>query len=166
MKRNVTMSAMKHKNEEGFVLVTALLTMLILLAIATLVFTVSTKDVRISSRIVGEQRAFAAVEAGIHTLITCSNANSGDATSCDNGSLGSGTFSTVDASTDPDTRFKIEPYSIPGVPATVSIDGYDAGKWGQNVYGKRVTGENTRYNSKVEVDVGIGSGLVSTSTVY
>ena len=56
------------QKESGFALIAALLAIWILTAFGLLVFTVTTQDVRISSRVVGEKKAFYATEAGIHSL--------------------------------------------------------------------------------------------------
>src|SRR4030042_2751472 len=60
--------ASRSRWESGFALIVTLLSLLILTAMGLLVFTVSTKDIRISTRTIGEKKAFAAMEAGIHRL--------------------------------------------------------------------------------------------------
>ena len=58
---------MKHiDSEKGFAIVAALLAMMVLTAVGLLAFTLSTQDTRISSRLIGEKKAFSATEAGIH----------------------------------------------------------------------------------------------------
>jgi len=150
-------------NEEGFVLVAALLTLLILMAIATLIYTVTTKDARISIRRVGEQKAFAAAEAGIHALIASLNANAGNATS-------SAATNVVVDSGDPNSVYTIMTAAPPsGVPAARPLAGYEIGgsnnkNWGQSITNMAVEGKNTQYNTTVTVDVGVGFGPIEIST--
>src|SRR3972149_9338681 len=59
----------KIRSPQGFALIAALLAILVLSSVGILTFVVSTQDVRISSRTVGEKKAFFAAEAGIHWLV-------------------------------------------------------------------------------------------------
>ena len=54
---------------KGFSLVIAILAILILTALGYLVVMMSTQDTRVSARVVGEKKAMAAVETGIHQLM-------------------------------------------------------------------------------------------------
>lgn len=148
---------------KGFAMIAALLALLILTAVGVLVFTVTTRDVRISTRVTGEQKAFSAAEAGLHSLIQTSNLNAGSISSY------TATNVQVDAANDPDSRYTIGNSTITGVPASLPISGFEVGgstgkAWGQSISNKNVTGTNTRYNSSVSVDVGIGYGPVEIST--
>ncbi|MCJ7496360.1 MAG: hypothetical protein MUP68_19320, partial [Deltaproteobacteria bacterium] len=58
----------KDQRKNGFALIAALMAIWILTAVGILVFTISTQDIRISGRLVGEKKAFSAVETGIHAL--------------------------------------------------------------------------------------------------
>ena len=58
----------KRQAEKGFVLVAALMAVFLLVALGVLVFTVTTQDVRISSRYIGEKKAFSAAESAIGGL--------------------------------------------------------------------------------------------------
>lgn len=156
-----------RRGEEGFAMVAALLAILILTAVGVIVFTVTTRDVRISSRVTGEKKAFSAAEAGVQRLIQESNANAGNITAF----LPINTV--VNIATDPDSKYTITPSPSalttklpPSIPeAGFEIGGVGTNKsWGQTVSSKRVAGENTRYGSKMEVDVGVGYGPVEIST--
>ena len=57
-----------RKVEEGFALIAALLAIWILTALGMLVFSVTTQDVRVSSRTLGERKAFTGAQSGIHWL--------------------------------------------------------------------------------------------------
>ncbi|MDX9819671.1 MAG: pilus assembly PilX N-terminal domain-containing protein, partial [Desulfococcus multivorans] len=55
--------------ERGFALVTAILAVMILLALGYLALSVSTGDLRISTRLVGEKKALSAAETGIYRMM-------------------------------------------------------------------------------------------------
>lgn len=151
-----------EREQGGFALISSILALFILTALGLLTFTVSTRDVRISSRVVGEKKAFSAAEAGVHYLT--SNF------SPENLAGSAVTQVQVDPYTDPDSRFSISAPSRPTFgPATIPIAGYAIGGgqvWGQERFNARVTGINTRYNSMVPVDVGFGFGPVEITTAY
>ncbi len=152
----------KHQKEKGFALIAALLAIWILTAVGILVFAMSTQDIRISGRLIGEKKAFAAVETGIHRLSqTLDPANlAGSAVS----------NAQVDATNDPTSVYSIGAPARPtSGPGTVPMAGYAIGggqQWGQERFNARVTGRNTRYNSMVQVDVGVGYGPVEITTLY
>ena len=138
-------------NERGFVLVASLLAILILTAVGILVFTVTTQDIRVVAKVIGEKKAFAAAEAGIHRMLR----------DFDPFELKESKDVQVDPDVDPYTLFTI--YK-PTVQAVIPMEGYAIGgsqQWGQALYNTTVKGENTRYNSSVTIDVGIGFGPVS-----
>lgn len=154
---------LKQSNQNGFALVSALVVLLILMALSTLMYTITTKDIRVSTRMVGEYKAFAATEAGIHRLIEATNTNAG--------SMASYTLSNtqVDSATDPNTYYSISTSTVSGVPASLPMAGYEIGgsnskNYGYSITNKTVTGTNTRYNSSMAVDVGIAYGPIEIST--
>jgi Tfp pilus assembly protein PilX len=155
-----------HKGREqadgGFALIAALMAIWILTALGLLVFTVTTQDVRISSRTVGEKKAFYAAESGIAWLTQNFNPIDLSASAVSN--------VVVDAATDPDTQYTIPAPSIPSSgPAAVHYPGFSMGggeMWGQSRFVGNVTGTNARYSSNVQVGVGVGYGPVDVSTVY
>jgi Tfp pilus assembly protein PilX len=146
----------------GFALIASILALFILMGLGLLVFTVSTRDVRISSRVVGEKKAFCAAEAGIHALT-----NGFDPENLAGSAV---TSVQVDPNNDPDSRYTTGTPSRPTTgPTTIPIAGYSIGGgqvWGQERFNARVTGMNTRYNSMVPVDVGLGFGPVEITTAY
>ena len=153
------------KGEKGFALVAALLAIWILTSVVMLVFALSTQDIRISSRLVGEKKAFSATEAGVHLFMQ----------SFDPTNLSASVVSNVqvDATNDAESRYSVmQPPSgcrpISG-PATLPLPGYAIGggqQWGQDRYNVRVTGTNTRYSTFVSVDIGAGYGPVEITTAY
>ena len=141
--------AESRQAEKGFVLVAALMAVLLLTALGVLVFTVTTQDVRISSRLVGEKKAFSAAESGISWL--AQNLNPGN--------LGASAAANVvvDAGTDPDSRYSISAPAAPTTgPAAIPARGYAIGGgevWGQTRYLATVRGENTRYDTRLPLTV-------------
>jgi len=144
----------------GFALVAALLAIWILSAVGILVFTVSTQDVRISSRLVGEKMAFSSAETGLHLLTQNFNWQNLNANAASNVRVdpSSGSEYTILAPT--------IPTSGPGV---ILYPGFSIGGaevWGRTRYLASVIGRNTRYNSNAQVDSGIGYGPVDITTIY
>ena len=150
--------------ESGFALIAAMLAIWMLTAMGVLIFTVTSQDVRISSRMVGERKAFYGSEAGVQALTqTFTPTNLNDA------SLYNVPF-TVDAGTDPNTTYVISNPTIPtSGPPSIPISGFaiDSGHSFVRVrYVANVTGSNSRYNSSVPITVGAGYGPVDNSTIY
>jgi Tfp pilus assembly protein PilX len=154
--------ASRARLESGFALIVTVLSLLILAAMGLLVFTVSTKDIRISTRTIGEKKAFAAMEAGIHRLNLLFDPTNLPAVAVSN--------FQVNPAVDPDSRYTIGTPSLPGAgPLTLPIPGYavtGGQQWNQARYIAGVTGQNTRYNSKVAVDTSVGYGPLEATTTY
>jgi hypothetical protein len=159
---------MEIRKDPGFALIAALLTIWVLTAMGLLVFTVTTQDVRISSRMVGEKKAFFATEAGVHKLAEVFNPlNLSDPANYNKDVV-------VDPVHDKDqaSQFKIAAPRIPGSkegPASIALSGYSSGggqQWGSARYLSRVTGRNNNYQSTVQVDTGVGFGPVEITTAY
>lgn len=150
------------KSKKGFALVAALMAISILTAIGLLVFALSTQDIRISSRLVGEKKAFSATEAGVHRFMQ----------NFDPANLSASVVNNVqvDATNDAESRYSVGTPSRPTTgPATLPLAGYAIGggqQWGQDRYNVRVTGTNTRYSTFVSVDIGAGYGPVEITTAY
>jgi hypothetical protein len=148
-------------SEQGFALIAAILALMILLAVGVLVFTVTNQDIRVSSRVVGEKRAFLSAEAGIHDLVV-----GFDPINPSNSATG---WQSVGESS---SQFKIVSVKTPDPgrgPAAIPLPGYNM-KAGDN-YGlvrnvASVTGRNTNYNSEVQIEVGMGYGPVDISSQY
>jgi Tfp pilus assembly protein PilX len=155
---------MKFSNQgsSGFALVAALLALMILTAMGLLVFAVSTQDIRISSRLAGEKKAFSAAETGVHRMT-----QSFDPTNLPGSAVSN---IQVDSTNDPASRYSVGTPTLPTTgPAVIALPGYAmAGgqQWGQARYNVRVTGINQNYGSSVQVDVGAGYGPVELTTTY
>ena len=152
----------RWKYEAGFALIAAMMAILILTGVGILVFMISTQDIRISGRLVGEKKAVSAAEAGAHSLSTTFNPFN----------LASNAVANVpvDSTNDPSSQYSI---GTPARPASgtalLPMTGYSQSggqQWGQARYNAPITGSNTTYRSNVQVNLGIGYGPVEMTTTY
>jgi Tfp pilus assembly protein PilX len=152
---------LKSEDNSGFALVVALLSNMVLLAFCVLSVWIATKDIRISSRMVGEKLALDAAESGIHRLMANFNPEDLAASACTNfqvDPLNSHSFYSATAPARPTTG-----------PVMIALSGYSIGggqQWGQTRYITTVTGTNDQYNSKVEIEVSIGYGPIEMTSMY
>jgi len=153
--------ANRFPSERGFALVAAIMACLILLAIGMLVIYLSTGDLRISARVVGDKKALTAAESGIHRLMQTFDPQNMSATT---------PRTQVDASNDPNSFYSIGAAVSPTTgPATIPMAGFAIGggqQWGQARFNVDVTGENTTYNSTVTIGLGLGFGPVEISLMH
>jgi len=149
------------RNEKGFALVTAILAIMILMALGIMAITMTTGDLKISTRVVGEKKALSAAEAGIHRLMQ--NFDPADMAGAQVTNI------QVDSATDPASRYTIASVGRPATgPEMLPLSGYSIGggqQWGQRRYVATVTGVNTNYNSSVQIDTGMGYGPIEISTM-
>jgi len=147
-------------SEKGFILLTAILACVILLALAILIINLSTSDLRVSSKTVGEKKAMSAAEAGIHLMIQNFDPQNLAASAVTN--------VQVDATNDPASVYTINtPGSPDDGPIFLIMSGYSIGggqTWGRRLYHVDVTGRNTAYNTRVDLGVGVGYGPIESST--
>jgi Tfp pilus assembly protein PilX len=144
----------KPSSEKGFALVTALMACAILFALAMLIIQLSTGDLRVSAKSVGDKKASIAAEAGIQQVLN-SSVHPRDLPRAEN--------VAVDADNAPGSDYS---YATPTPPSRQSgraafapLTGYSIGgnkSWGQARLETRITGRNTRYGASVQVDLGIG----------
>jgi hypothetical protein len=155
---------MRVPKQSGFALIAALLAVWILTAVGVLVFTMTTQDVRISSRMVGEKKAFFSTEAGVHTLTQGFDPLNLTDSSKYNKDI------YVNTGLDPNSRYRINPPEVPtSGPSAVPLVGYATGggqQWGSTRFVATVGGTNTQYNSTIQVAVGVGFGPVEITTTY
>lgn len=146
-------------SEGGFALIAALIACLILMALALLVISLSTGDLRTSSQVVGGKRAMLAAESGIQNLTQTFDPIG------TNFGLGSG-FPTqwynVDTTNDPGAQYR---YFSSVAIAPMPLAGYST-EWGMLRFNIVVEGKNTLYNSQQQVAVGAGHGPVPIDTKY
>ena len=163
--------------EKGFALIAALLAIWILTALGMLVFSVTIQDMRVSSRTLGERKAFSAAESGISWL-TQNFPNPPNATNLANLVLPNNQVVSTSAGSDAGTRYTIAwppaGWTPQNGPPVVPCAGYAMGggeTWGRQRFLAQVTGTNTGYHTAssqlhVQVDVGLGYGPVDVSTIY
>jgi hypothetical protein len=155
------------KSRTGFALVTAILAIMILMALGYLALSVSTGDLRISSRIVGEKKALSAAETGIHRLTSGFNPPDLTAIWVDGVRQPVGVERQANPATDPASCYTISGLGLlAGGPDKLPLWGFSINDWGQKPYRGRVTGRNTTYDSTVQIDVGIGFAVPGGGTTY
>ncbi len=156
----------RRKDERGFALIAALLANLILLAVGIVALNLSTGDIRISMRAVGDKKAVNAAEAGLHWLTV--NFDAATYTTLI-GTTPRYLDTVTGTTTDANTRYKIDNIAEPTTgPAQIPLPGFSIGgsqTWGQARYDARITGENPVYNTSVTIDVGLGHGPVEMGTM-
>ena len=149
--------------ENGFALIAALLANLILLAVGVLAVNLSSGDIRISMRAVGDKKALNAAETGVHELSRLF-----DPATAFNGTVFPVSYRALSGGHDSTTQYSIAQPRSPARPVTLQLNGYAIGgaqMWGQTRYGTTVTGRNTAYNTSVTVDVEVGYGPIEISTM-
>jgi Tfp pilus assembly protein PilX len=148
-------------SEKGFALVTAILACAILFALAMLILQLSTGDLQVSSKNVGDKKAMTAAETGNHRVMQNFNPL--------NLAASAATNIQVDPNNDPASVYTISTPTLPtSGPAFLPLTGYAIGggqSWGQRRYAVNVMGRNTTYNTQVTVNTGIGFGPIETSTM-
>jgi hypothetical protein len=158
--RKKIMTALFRKNSEaGFALIAAIMACLILLALGMLVISLSTQDIKVSTKIVGEKRALAAADTGINSLSQTFNPQTPI--------LVPTTVNRADGV----SRYTINyPATRPTLGAImIPLSGYSVSgrqQWGQSRYNIDVVGENTEYNTRVTIGVGVGYGPVEMGPTY
>jgi hypothetical protein len=150
-----------HGGGKGFALVTAILAIMILMALGFLALSVTTGDLKITTRVVGEKKALNAAETGIHRLMQ----------NFDPENLVGALMANVqvNSAADQNSRYTISSVGRPASgPDTLPLRGYSIGggqQWGQRRYVGSVKGENTKYSSSVQIDVGMGYGPIEITTM-
>ncbi|HDQ03952.1 MAG TPA: hypothetical protein ENN23_05190 [Deltaproteobacteria bacterium] len=145
------------KSQDGFVLVVAVIAVMIMIAVGFLALTVSTQDIRISSRMVGETKAFSAAEAGVTEA--------------------SRRLNPIDLQPIPWTVY--DPDNNPGVGfeagtpdryldfPSIDFPGYSLRHdWAGAVFSTTVTGEDRNYKSRARISVGIAYSPSPSDTQY
>jgi hypothetical protein len=147
-----------QKSEGGFVLVAALMAVMILMALGFFILTTTSQDLRMSSRLVGERKAFSAVECGLHTLCLTFDP-----------AMAALNNQACDAANDPNNRFDIAAPErnevLPDIPA-IGSDITGGKRWVSQVFDTTITGRDQNYNSSVPVAVGVTFGPVPEDPSY
>jgi len=128
--------------------------LMIFIAVGFYALTVTTQDLRVSARLVGERKAFSAAEAGVSVISRTLNP-----TSPSTPIIGQ----KVDPVNDPKAEFDatalVQDTNIPDM----WFPGFSPSQRSA-VFRSTVTGRDTAYGSRVRLSVGIASAPVSTGT--
>jgi Tfp pilus assembly protein PilX len=155
MHKNIQIALRLKNSQAGFALVAAIMASLILLALGLLVFSLSTQDIRVSAKIVGDKRALIAAEEGIHAIQQTFNINTVTIAAQVNQNRTDGT-----------SNYSIlYPAKFPTAPPECVPDprgGSDIKKGSLKLkrYDLDVIGRNTAYNTQVRIKTEIGYGPV------
>ena len=137
----------RQKSEGGFVLIAALMAVMILMAVGFFILTTTSQDLRMSSRLVGERKAFSAAEAGVHETLRLFTPTAPTALSA----LG---WRQVDITNDPSTRWRVPAPAQRNTIIPESLtSGYSAEQCGAN-YDLVVEGQDTNYGSSASIRIG------------
>ncbi len=133
-------------SQDGFALLAAIMAVMIMVAVGFFALTMTSQDIRISSRLIGERKAFSAAEAGVNEVCRTLNPQSLTAIS----------GRKIDATRDPSAEFDA---SIPirdTAHPTLIIPGSDLSKaYAGAIFRTTVTGRDTTYNTEAGIDVGV-----------
>jgi hypothetical protein len=158
MDKNIRRAFSKKNSEAGFALIAAIMACLILLALGMLVISLSTQDIKVSMKIVGDKRALAAADTGINGLSQTFDPQ--------NPILVPTTVNRADGVSSYTVNY---PTTRPTIGAiTIPLVGFSIGggqRWGQSRYNLDVVGRNTEYSTQVTIGVGLGYGPVEMSTM-
>lgn len=139
-------SSKRLKSQDGFVLIAALMAVMILLAVGFFALTVTTQDIRVSSRLVGERKAMSAAEAGVNEI--CRSIDPANTAAISN--------QKIDNTNDPTAEFDATAPVHNATYPTLQIPGFDLTKaYAGAVFNTTVTGRDTSYGSEAGIDVGV-----------
>ena len=161
---------MIYDNEKGFALLAAIIAALILLAVGVLAIDLSSADRRASAVVVGDKKAFAAAESGVHRLVqdfdpTATWTEANNYTQNCTSTIPTYIWQTIASGIDDRTRFAFCRPEVSDLPP-LSPEGYSLGggvTYGIMRYDTTVVGQSESYKSMNKVDIGIGFGPVPMS---
>lgn len=146
--KDIRRAPSEKNSEAGFALIAAIMACLILLALGMLVISLSTQDIRVSTKIVGEKRALAAAETGISSLLQAHDQLSNDAAL-------SVTANRADGVSSYTINYPAKnPPANSAVPSTRWSVGDSDYVW--KLRNVDVVGRNTEYSAQVTVGVWVG----------
>jgi hypothetical protein len=141
--------------------------MLILVSLGVLIFALTTRDLTVTIRLMGEKKAFSAAENGIHRVLQKFDPLLSAVATTDQACPGLGGYFQVDTDTDTASCYSFTPPTPSKTgSSTVNMAGYSITgqqKFGRAPYDSGVTGTNTKYMSQVLIDFGMGYGPVDSS---
>jgi Tfp pilus assembly protein PilX len=153
---------MRIRKEGGFALIAAVMANLILLSVGIIAINLSTQDLRISMKVVGDKKAMSAAEAATHwIMVNFDPAHPGTVAKTNR------LLTELAAGLEPRSRVTItEPAASAVGPLQVSLAGHDmsATQWVLLRYDTTVTGRNEDYQTSVTLNVGLGYGPVDSGS--
>jgi Tfp pilus assembly protein PilX len=141
-------------SQQGFVLIIALMAILILIAIGYFALTIISGDLMISSRLVGERKAFSAAESGAHAIL---------ASSMDIPTLLTTTITStqIDSTNDPSISYSVSTTSNTYKQAPVSPG--TCTNCSSFIYNTNITGTDSNYGSSVTISIGLAPPSTSSA---
>ena len=161
-------SKKRLSSEKGFALITAIMACVILFALAMLIINLSTGDLRVSARSVGDKKAMSAAETGTHQMMQNFNPDSTTWTAANNYTINCTAttptyiWRTIASGADANTQYAI---CTPTGPVFLHLAGYSF-PLGQNRYIFDVIGTNSSYSTRMEVGVAVGYSPIKASGDY
>jgi Tfp pilus assembly protein PilX len=153
---------MRIRKKGGFALIAAVMANLILLSVGIVAVNLSTQDLRISMKVVGDKKAMSAAEAATHWIMVNFDPAHTGAVAKTNRLL-----TELAHGLEPRSRVTIaEPAASTEGPMQVSLAGHDmsATQWVLLRYDTTVTGRNEDYQTSVTLNVGLGYGPVDSGS--
>jgi hypothetical protein len=155
--------------EAGFAFIAALLATLVITSLGVLIFTLTTRDIRVSVKSAGEKMAASAAESCIQQIILQADNSFGiiesyvvpSSTSIDPSNPNNTGFYTLSNNTQT---------WVQKVPTSRPIAGYEMGgtgathDWSDKIFNKTCVGTDSRYMSRFDLDVAVGYGPIDMST--
>lgn len=138
-------------SERGFILLTALIAVLILMAVGFFALTMVSGDLMISYRLVGERKALSAAESGVHAFFVSSDYAAISETQ-------------VDPANDPYARYSVSAPQGNTITPKVHMPGYGP-EYLSNNYVADVTGRDLNFHSSVTIRIGIADIPAPSSTL-
>jgi Tfp pilus assembly protein PilX len=153
---------MRTRKEEGFALIAAVMANLILLAVGIIAINLSTQDLRMSMKVVGDKKAMSAAEGATHwMMVNFDPAHPGTVAKTNR------LLTELADGLEPRSRVTIAaPTASTAGPLQISLAGHDMSttQWVLLRYDTTVTGRNEDYQTSVTLNVGLGYGPVDSSS--
>jgi Tfp pilus assembly protein PilX len=133
-----------RKSETGFVLIVALMATLIMIAVGFFALTVTTQDVRIAGRVIGERRALSAAESGVHAVLMQLNPATPVSYTAQ-----------IDPAGDPGISYTTSVPQRNNAMPTISMPGFDLSRaYVGSVFDTVVTGLDNNYGTTARIAIG------------
>lgn len=132
-------------------MIVAIMAIAILIAIGFFALTMISGDLMITSRLVGERKAFSAAEAGVHALLS----------SPLNPEPGTSSWTFFDSTHDPAAKYQT---ATTATDIATTVPGYDPASVAR-IFNSTVTGRDDNYGSEAQISIGMAGMPVDASTL-